>query len=212
MDKLQSYLTDTLENHESWHDLETYAKENRVPIMDPVSTQFLLTLQQMRQPKQILEIGTAIGYSSMRMAATLPDAKITTIEKNDTMISIATENIALRSMGEQIKILEGDAADVMTALIEEKASYDFIFIDAAKGQYESYFRLADQLLCPDGVIVCDNILFRGFVSGTNIPTEKRFERLATKLQAFNRFLVDDTSYKTSIVPIGDGMSISVRMT
>lgn len=211
MDKLTAYLTETIESHASWQRLESYAKENRVPIMEPVSMQFMLTLLQMRKPEHILEVGTAIGYSAMRMAATLPHAKITTIEKNNDMIDIAAENIAARSMTGQIEQLEGDAADVMAALSTDGEKYDFIFIDAAKGQYEHYFRLADQLLSAEGVIVCDNILFRGYVSGTNVAEEKRFQKLTAKLQAFNASLVADDSYKTSLVPIGDGMSISVKL-
>lgn len=210
MDKLTAYLEQTLPQDEKWLELETYAKENHIPIMESVSMHFLLTLLKMYQPKEILEIGTAIGYSALRIADTLPDARITTMEKDSQMKEIAIRNVKHHSASNQIQILYGDAVQLMEEVQLEGKRYDFIFIDAAKGQYERFFNLADSLLNKEGIIICDNILFRGYVAETVQPAHKRFEKLALKLQSFNEKLMQDIRYKTTIIPIGDGLSLSVR--
>lgn len=210
MDELTKYLTDTLPRDTGWSDLEKYAARHQVPIMDQVSMHFVLTILQMYQPAAILEVGTAIGYSSMRMAEELPLASITTIEKEARMVEEAKTNIQIHHYQQQIDVLQGDGLDVMKALILQGSSYDCVFIDAAKGKYESFFRLANELISPNGVIICDNILFRGYVAGTDHPEKQRLQKIADKLRRFNRSLLDDERYKTSIIPIGDGVSLSVK--
>lgn len=210
MDELTKYLTDTLPVNTSWVELEKYAARHHVPIMDQVSMHFVLTILQMRQPAAILEVGTAIGYSSMRMAAELPHATITTIEKEAEMVEQAKNNFKTYSYQQQINVLQGDGLDVMKDLANQGSSYDCVFIDAAKGKYESFFELANDIISPKGIIICDNILFRGYVAGTDYPEQKRLQKLTEKLRRFNRSLLEDERYKTSIMPIGDGVSLSVK--
>src|SRR5699024_10413775 len=187
-----------------------YAKENRVPIMESVSMHFLLTVLHMHQPKKILEVGTAIGYSALRMADALPSTWITTLERNETMLEIAGAYIDQSPFKERVEMIQGDALETMEKLQQEEQKYDFIFIDAAKGKYEQFFTIADQLLHPNGIILCDNILFRGFVAETNEPDQKRFKKLAEKLRDFNAQLMQNKAYHTSIIPLGDGLSLSVK--
>src|SRR5699024_10023579 len=122
MDELTKYLTDTLPADPNWSELEEYAARQHVPIMDQVSMHFVLTILQMRHPAAILEIGTAIGYSSMRMAAALPHATISTIEKEAEMVEQAKNNILTVNYRYQIKVLQGYGLDEMKDLDNEESS------------------------------------------------------------------------------------------
>lgn len=210
MNELTKYLTETLPVDTKWSELERYAAKHNIPIMDQVSMHFVLTLLQMRQPETVLEVGTAIGYSSMRIASELPHAVIDTVEKDESMVAIANDNIKSYDYNQQITVLHGDGLEVMNDLVAKDSSYDCIFIDAAKGKYNQFFELADALLSPNGIIVCDNILFRGYVAGTTSPEKKRLQKLTNKLREFNHSLLENDRYKTSIIPIGDGVSLSVK--
>lgn len=210
MDELTNYLTETLPVDTKWSELEKYADKHNVPIMDKVSMHFVLTLLQMHQPASILEVGTAIGYSSMRIANELPHAVVDTIEKDEEMVAKSKNNIQSYNYQQQITVMQGDGVEVMKDLLAKGLSYDCIFIDAAKGKYETFFELADELLSPQGIILCDNILFRGYVAGTTYPEKKRLQKLTDKLRQFNYSLLENDRYKTSIIPIGDGVSLSVK--
>src|SRR5690625_5290523 len=114
--------------------LEQYAEENRVPIIDRVSVHFLLQLIRMHQPTTILEIGTAIGYSALRMHEVVPKANIITIEKNEEMFAKAKKNITLHEANNYVTVIQGDALEHLKRLLKQEALFDFAFIDAAKGQ------------------------------------------------------------------------------
>lgn len=210
MEKEKAYLLETVPKSSEWMELEKYAQQYHIPIMEPVSMHFLCQLLRIHQPETILEIGTAIGYSALRMAQALPKSFITTIERDDTLVEIARDNINKRNMSEKINIIHDDALEQMTLMNRQKCQYDFIFIDAAKGQYESFFTLAESLLIDKGIIVCDNILFRGYVADREKATSVRLQKLAKKIRNFNDWLVKKENYYTSIVPIGDGLAISVK--
>lgn len=210
MDKLTTYLKSIIPRQPEWEELERYAKEHHVPIMEPVSMHFLLTLLDIHRPKQILEVGTAIGYSALRMADALSNVQITTIEKNEEIKKIAYQNVHESTSANRINIMHGEALDIMKQLRQTGQSYDFVFIDAAKGQYEHYFSLADELLNSRGLIICDNVLFRGYVAETKLPEQRRFEKIADKLRDFNKKLMQNEQYNTTIIPIGDGLSLSVK--
>jgi predicted O-methyltransferase YrrM len=204
------YLKRLLPEPKEWSvQMEEQAEIERIPIMDPLSMNFLMQQIRLTKPKRILEIGTAIGYSALRMLEASPDALIVTIEKDITRYNEAQENIKRQDKQEHIEVVHGDAKDVMTDLISRGDQYDFIFIDAAKGQYKNYFILGDQLLSSGGVIVSDNVLFRNFVVQPEFAS-KRHVKMVEKLRDYNEFLANHPDYTTSFVPIGDGIAISLK--
>ena len=209
-EKQHPYLESILPSDERFQPMEAYAEEHHVPIMDKVSVQFLCQLAMIQQPQKILEIGTAIGYSAIKLADTLPVAHIITLERDEGMIELAEQNIAAWKLNDRIKILAGEAADSLRELKDKESSFDLIFIDAAKAQYESFFKAAESLLSETGVIVCDNVLFRGYVANSDRASSPRLKKLAQKIDGFNRWLSGNEMYHTSIVPVGDGISISKK--
>lgn len=213
MDNLETYLLQHVpERLGLLDDLEKYAQTHQVPIMDPVSMNFLTQLVRIHKPKRILEIGTAIGYSALRMLEAQPNAKLITIEKNESMYELAKQNIDLHHNLFDITVKHGDAINVIEELLAKEITFDFIFIDAAKAQYKKYFEAVQALTDDHTVIVCDNILFKGYVVDETKVEQKRLLSLTKKIQQFNTWLIAQTNYQTSIVPIGDGMSISVKST
>ncbi|WP_100406619.1 O-methyltransferase [Bacillus solitudinis] len=189
-------------------EIEAYAKENEVPIMDLVGMESLLQQLKLIQPKRILEIGTAIGYSAIRMAEALPKTEIVTIERDEERFNVANTNINSLGFSKRITILFGDALDLAEKL-EEPPLFDVLFIDAAKGQYQRFFDLYSKKIGPGGVIFSDNVLFRGLVAQDNIEN-KRLRSLAKKLQTYNQWLMTHPNYETRILPVGDGLAISIK--
>lgn len=213
MTKLEQYLLEHIkERSHSIAELETYAQHEHIPIMDPVSINFLMQLIRIHKPKHILEIGTAIGYSALRMHEAYPETKITTIERNDHFYQQALSNIKQFKKENHIKIVHGDALTVINDYItkQDQLLFDFVFIDAAKAQYKRFFTLAEQLLTKNGVIVSDNVLFKGLVVD-NKGAQKRLNKLANKVRKYNKWLSERDDFATSIVPIGDGVAISTRI-
>lgn len=212
MDSISNYLFELIPEREGWmRSLENYASEHNVPIMELDSINFLTQLVKIKQPIAILEIGTAIGYSTLRMHTAYPKAEITTIERNEKMYDLALENIMLHKKADNINVIHGDALDTIEQLVLNEATFDFIFIDAAKGQYKRFFKAVQPLLRDNGMIVCDNILFKGYVADENKTDNKRLKKLAEKIRNFNKWLMDQSDYHTSIIPIGDGVSISIKL-
>jgi len=204
------YLQSILQSSMPWEEeLMIYAEENRVPIIEPVSMNFIATLLKLAQPTRILEIGTAIGYSALSMHHALPSASITTLERNEEMIIKATENIAKFSLTNQIELVTGDALDSLPELIDQNKKFDFIFIDAAKGQYKKFFEYAMHLQSDKGFILTDNVLFKGYVAEASTG-HKRFQKLAKKINNYNSWLMENEKYSTSIIPIGDGIALSIK--
>lgn len=207
--KLTNYLTQTLPESSTWIlELEKEAEENHIPIMDQVSMQFLSQLIRIKKPKRILEIGTAIGYSALRMLDAYPGTKIDTIELDEIRYKQAMHHVKKYNKQDNIHIIYGDALDVLKDLSKQDM-YDFIFIDAAKGQYKNFFELSESLLSPEGIILSDNILFRGYVVEPE-KAPKRYRSLTKKLIEYNQWLVEHPNFDTSIVPIGDGVAISYK--
>jgi predicted O-methyltransferase YrrM len=207
---LTNYLMKHLPSTEQWvKELETQAKEDHIPIMDPVGINFLMQLIRLNKPGKILEIGAAIGYSALRMNEAYPAASITTIEKDDVRYQQAVKNIANLNKESKIEIIHGDALEVLSKLGEDNASYNCIFIDAAKGQYKRFFELSMPLLEEDGIIISDNVLFRGYVLDPNFE-HPRYKKMVEKIRAYNEWLVNHPSFITTILPIGDGVAISYK--
>ncbi|WP_040981583.1 O-methyltransferase [Oceanobacillus jeddahense] len=211
MDKeLESYLESLLPaSSEYVNMLEKNAETNQVPIVHRSSMHMINLILMMKQPKKILEIGTAIGYSALRMLEGAEDADIITIEKDEKRCREAIVHIQEQKRDHQIEVILGDAAEVMQDLTNKEKQFDVIFMDAAKGQYQSYFDLANKMLISGGILITDNVLFRGMVySNEEVP--KKYRTLVRKLKAYNEMLMNHPDYHTSIIPVDDGVSISCK--
>ena len=190
--------------------LREYANLNNVPIIKDAGLAMLEQTIMLNRPLRILEIGTAIGYSAIRMNR-LIDSDIYTIERNENMYNEATKNIKAINKENKIHIIYKDALEAFDDV--KDLEFDMIFIDAAKAQYIKFFNLYTPLLKKGGVVFCDNMLFHGLVlDEANYDNLSRSVRgLARKLKAFHDELLSNKSYKTSIFDIGDGISISVKL-
>lgn len=188
---------------EDFIDVRNYGIENNIPIMKLETKEFLKTLISMSKPKSILEIGTAIGYSSL-LFSKYSNARITSIEKNSKMAEMAKSNFS--KYNKKINLINMDAKK---ALNNFNQGFDFVFIDANKSQYEYYFNKSLELLNKNGLIVCDNILFRGEITNDNI-VNKRHITMVKNLRKFLSYITNLDDYVTSIIPIGDGISLSTR--
>ncbi|MEH7245511.1 O-methyltransferase [Neobacillus niacini] len=207
--ELHSYIEELLPGREPlFIEMETYAKENKVPIMELVGIEALLQLLRIQNSKKILEVGTAIGYSALRMAAALPHSSIVTIERDLERIKVAEEYMVRSKHGGQILLIKGDALEV-EELVSVQAPYDAIFVDAAKGQYKKFFELYAKYLNDDGIIITDNVLFKGLVVQSDFES-KRIRNLVKKIDGFNQWLMNNDDYHTVILPVGDGIAISKK--
>ena len=196
------FIEDLLEDVD-FIELRKYAEENRVPIMNSQTKELLVSLIKIAKPKKILEIGTAIGYSSL-IFSKYSDAQITTIELDENTAKIANDNF--RKYKTNIKLINDDA---MKALRNIDQGFDFVFIDANKSRYLDYFKITSKLLNEGGIIVADNVLFRGEVCNDDL-IEKRKITLVKNLRKFLAYITHNEDFISSIVPIGDGLTISVR--
>ena len=168
---------------------------------------FLRVILTIKHPKEILELGTAIGYSAILMSECC-DAKITTIENYEKRIPIARENFEKAGKSDQIELLEGDAMEVMKSLPDEK--YDFIFMDAAKAQYINYLSEVMRLLNPGGVLITDNVLQDGDLIQSKFVVRRRDRTIHKRMREFLETVKHDDRLETSIVPIGDGIVMAVK--
>ncbi|MCQ55502.1 O-methyltransferase [Listeria monocytogenes] len=191
-----------------FEELEAYAKENEVPIMEPDSLYCLLQILDIQKPKRILELGTAIGYSALKMADKLPDAEIITVERDEKRYEQAIHNIQRYGASDRVKVLLTDAIEGAEKILAH-GPFDAIFIDAAKAQYEKFFHIYTDSLAENGVIYSDNVLFKGLALDMT-PEKQRKLRVARKMRHFNDFLVTHPDFETTTIPLGDGLSISKR--
>lgn len=209
-DLINNYLLHTLPDKNIWiKELEDQAKEDNIPIMDQVSMHFVTQIIQIKRPKRILEIGTAIGYSALRMLEASPKSQIVTMERDEVRYKQAIQNIKRLNKEKNIDVIFGDALEKLNELMDTADKFDLIFIDAAKGQYQRFFELSLPLLNSDGLIITDNVLFRGFVANPE-ATPKRYEKMVEKIIKYNNFLMNHPEFNTSIVPIGDGVALSSK--
>ncbi|WP_010678225.1 O-methyltransferase [Bacillus timonensis] len=207
--KITNYLEALLpKRDEVIEEIEHYAHENNVPIMELVGIETMLQILRISRPKQILEIGTAIGYSAIRMAQALPGTKIVTIERDQERYEKALENIERTGTSSQIHVIFGDALEVFDE-VKNHGEFDCIFIDAAKGQYRHFFDIYEKCLSKDGLIVTDNVLFKGLVAEEQIES-KRIRNLVTKIKSYNEWLIKHPDYQTTILPVGDGVALSKK--
>ena len=188
-------------------EMEEFAGKNNVPILSWQSADFLETLIKMMNPERVLEIGTAIAYSSIRIAKNLNEnAVLQTIEKSKDNIELAKNNIKRAGFGKKIEILEGDALKIMPGLKEE---YDFIFLDADKEDYMELFNHSLRLLKKNGVIFIDNLLWHGYAAAQEIP--ENYRESAKHIKRFNEIFISHKMLKTTIIPVGDGIGLGVKV-
>ncbi|MCK9279438.1 MAG: O-methyltransferase [Melioribacteraceae bacterium] len=186
--------------------MEEYARKNNVPILDWKAAEFLETLVLALRPQKVLEIGTAIAYSSIRIACSLRnDCSIDTIEKSKDNIELALKNIEESGFGDKINIVKGDALDIIPNL-EEK--YDFIFLDADKEDYKKLFDYSVEKLNKDGVLFIDNLLWKGYAGSAEIP--EKYINSTESIRNFNQYFLASNQLFSTIVPIGDGIGLGVK--
>ncbi|RDI44084.1 O-methyltransferase [Falsibacillus pallidus] len=191
-----------------FQEMERFAEANNVPIMELAGIEALLQILRIQKPKRILEIGTAIGYSALRMAHALPEASIVTIERDPERFQAAKEYITRIGYSDRVIVLEGDALD-LAACTNTMGPFDAIFIDAAKGQYTKFFEMYSEQLADAGCVYTDNVLFKGLVAEKEIEN-KRIRNLVAKIKRYNEWLMTHPDYLTSIMPVGDGLAVSIR--
>lgn len=185
-------------------EMRRFAADNHVPIISPEGAVLLARTVASQQPRRIVEVGTAIGYSTLLMAAQAPAATILSFERDPIRVTVARDYIGRSPYANRITVLEGDAAELLGSL---SGQYDLVFIDAAKGQYLDYLLKLLANLTPGAVIISDNVLFRGWVTG-NQPCPRRFRTIVKRLRQYLDFLTNDDRFTTTVHPVGDGVAIS----
>lgn len=188
--------------------IEKEAREAKVPVIRKEMGTFLKTLLAIIRPENILEIGTAVGYSSILMSENISDsAKITTIENYDKRIPVARDNIKRAGKENVITLLEGDAVTLLKKL---SGPYDFIFLDAAKAQYITILPDIVRLLGKHGVLVTDNVLQEGDITESRFGVTRRNRTIYERMREFIYQVTHSDELTTSIIPIGDGITLSVK--
>ena len=185
--------------------MEEYADEKGVPIMEKEGIEFLTEFIKHNKIKSILEIGTAIGYSAIKMALVSDDISITTIERDEVRYLEAVKNIKALGLDSRINLVLGDALEYIP-----DGTYDLIFIDAAKSQYIKFFEKYTKNLNEKGYVISDNINFHGLTNSDKSKLSRNLRQLIGKLERYIAFLKENTEFKTRFFEIGDGIAISNR--
>ena len=195
-------------NYAKIKEIKEYAIDNKIPIMQSEGIDFLTTFIIKHQIKNVLEIGTAIGYSAIMMSLCSPNLKVTTIERDEERYLEAIKNIKELNLEDRITLIFNDA---LKTRIEEK--YDLIFIDAAKAQNIKFFELFERNLNDGGFIITDNMYFHGLVKKSEKEIKSRNVRgIVRKIKDYITFLKDNDNYNTTIYDIGDGIAVSEKKT
>ncbi len=187
-------------------EMEKYAKEHNVPIIEKDSIKFIMKYIKLNNVKKILELGTAIGYSGILMVSASEGVELTTIERDEKRYMEALKNVKKCGLEKQIEIVFQDALDVNLV----GRTYDLIFIDAAKGQYIKFFEKFSHYLSPGGVIITDNINFHGLVGNRSEDMSKNLNSLVSKIEDYIEFLKTNQEFTTKFYEIGDGLSVSYK--
>jgi len=207
-DYMEKFIRELIPEHDgALKDLENYANENAVPIIQKEVGKLLELMINIKKPKKILELGTAIGYSAILMSlASNGNSKITTIERDNLMVENAQNNFKEYGMENKINIIQGDCIEVLEKLQEK---FDFIFIDAGKGHYNHFLPHCLRLLNNQGIIVADNVLFRGMVASKDLATRRKVT-IVKRMKSYLDLVSKDHTLITSVIPMGDGVAITSR--
>lgn len=205
-DYIEDYIGRTHKKNEPFFEaLRAYAEKEHIYIVKPDVERFLRTLISAVKPKEILEVGTAIGYSALFMLKSAgEEAHVTTIERDEAVFLEAKKNIAAYGMESRVRQIFGDASEVLPELT---GTYDFVFLDAAKGQYRAHFDACFHRTKPGGIIVTDDVLYMGMTASDKLATKKHIT-ITRRLREFLDFLCTDPRFETVILPIGDGVAVT----
>jgi predicted O-methyltransferase YrrM len=190
-------------------ELEAYATQFNVPIVQPEIAQYLKVFFKIAKPSAVLEIGTAIGYSGALMALEMESGTIDTIELNDAMFAKAAETFeVLSTIVPRVNVTQhlGSATDVIPTLNKQ---FDLIFIDASKGHYKTFFDLCYPMLKDGGVIISDNVLYKGMIA-TNLYLIRRKITIVKRMRKYLAFISEHPELETTVLPMGDGLAISYK--
>ena len=210
VDERMSAFIDSLDagNTPFLNEIEREAKETNVPIIRTQMQSLIKFLLAMHQPKTILEVGCAIGFSALLMSEYAPvECKITTIEKYEKRIPIARENFKRAGKEDAITLLEGDATDILKNL---QGNYDLIFMDAAKGQYIHFLPDILRLMPAGGILLSDNVLQDGDIVESRFAVTRRNRTIHSRMREYLYELKHHPQLETVILPVGDGVTISVK--
>lgn len=194
-------------HEEMFETLKQYATQHHVPIMEDIGIDFLCQLARVKSPRVIIEVGTAIGFSAIRLAYACPEAMIYTFERNEARIQEAKKNIAAFQLSDRIHIIEGDALETFSELPLDLHA-DFLFIDAAKGKSRQFLENFEPFLSDEPLVVIDNVLFKGYVVSDEGLTRRK-KQLVRKIRDFHQWMMAHPAYHTVIVPIGDGIALCI---
>ncbi len=202
------YIVDTIKPSTGFlKELEIYADERFIPIIQREVKGFLSAILEYKRPKRILEVGAAIGYSSIFFSDYLLDGgEIVTLEKDEKYAKIARENIKKAGKENVIRLIEGSAEETIQSV---DGPIDMLFLDANKSQYRYYFDIVYPKLSEGGIIICDNILYKGMTANDELLPRKHYA-IVKNIREFLDFLCKHEGLTTSIIPIGDGMTLSVK--
>ena len=188
--------------------MEEYADENNIPIMNKRGINFLCKFIEQNDIRNILEIGTAIGYSASKMAMCGRNVHVISIERDQERYIEAVKNIKKLKLDKKITLVLGDANDLSINFGDEK--FDLILIDAAKAQYLKFFKKFENNLADDGVFISDNMNFHGYVDAESEIKSKNLRQLITKLKKYITFLEENDKYDTKFYKVGDGLAITAK--
>lgn len=207
-DYMEEYIRGLIpERDGTLKEIEDFAIENRVPIVQKETGVFLEFMTSMKKPKRILELGTAVGFSSILMyEASGTEPEIITIERDEKMIELATLNLEKFKLSHKIKIEQGDCLEVLEKL---KEPFDLIFMDAGKGHYNHFLPHCLRLLEKDGIIVADNVLFRGMVASQELVKRRKIT-IVKRMRTYLELVTQDKDLITSVIPMGDGIAVTKR--
>lgn len=209
-ERIVSYINSLeKENSPVLEEIEKEARKDGVPIIRKEMESFLRVMLSIKKPMRILELGTAVGYSAILMSEYIDEkGQIITIENYDKRIPIAKENIKKAGRENVIKLLEGDAMEIMPTL--ERDQFDFVFMDAAKAQYIHFLPEVLRLMKKDGVLITDNVLQEGDLIQSKYVVRRRDRTIHKRMREYLEVVKNHPQLETSIVPIGDGITISVK--
>lgn len=208
-ESVESYVRESLKRSEGLMlDMEAYAQEHSVPIVQKEVAQLINVLLKLQKPKNILEVGTAIGYSAILMAKASGDScNVTTVERNPIMAEQARVNIEKAGLQGSIRVIEDDAIEALKLIDGE---YDLIFMDAAKGQYMQFYDMVIDKLKVGGLLISDNILYKGMVASDEFAVRRK-KTIIKRMRSYIDYICSADYIETSVIPIGDGVALSYKL-